>query len=483
MAKPRNLNIEVITNSFKKEKYTLTTKLTDSFKRSKEKLHYICPDGHTGSIIWHDWKTGHRCPKCHYKKVSKRMQVYTTEYVREYVEAFGYKLISEYKTIKYKIDLICPKGHEISMWWGDFKNGVRCKFCCYAGRGERYKKDFTEIKNSFISKGYELITKEEEYVNAFTQLKFKCTKGHINSIRWNSWQQGQRCSSCSHITSRAEQEIFEFISSYFSDAVQKDRNIISPLELDIIIPSNKIAIEYCGLYWHSENGGHKGRKYHLNKLERCANVGYRLITIFEDEFMFNKELVFDRLKYILGISENDSIYARKCEIKEITPKQARDFCKQYHTQGYVGSKVRLGAFFGNELVAVMTFSKPSIAKGNYNTNQYELSRFCTVGNVVGIASKLLKYFENNYTPETIFSYADRRWSDGGLYNKLGFEFSHYSTPNYWYIVDGKRVHRFAFRKSVIGGDKSLTEWEIMQSNGYDRIWDCGNYKFMKEIRV
>ena len=133
----------------------------------------------------------------------------------------------------------------------------------------------------------------------------------------------------------------------------------------------------------------------------------------------------------------------------------------------------------------MTFRKLNIAKGSKSEiNTYELDRFCSNYNfrVVGIASKLLKYFINNYNPIKIISYADRRWSDGNLYKRLGFNFVHNTDPNYWYITENGRIHRFNFRKSELNKklehfDPNLTEYQNMLNNGYCRIWDCGNMKF------
>ena len=125
----------------------------------------------------------------------------------------------------------------------------------------------------------------------------------------------------------------------------------------------------------------------------------------------------------------------------------------------------------------MTFSKGNISKGSSTKlGVWELNRFCVSRPVIGIAGKLLKYFEVNYKPNEIFSFADRRWSDGNVYNKIGFTFVCYTQPNYWYFKDNKkRLHRFNFRKDKIKhlGTENQTEWEIMQEQGYDRIWDCG----------
>jgi len=143
--------------------------------------------------------------------------------------------------------------------------------------------------------------------------------------------------------------------------------------------------------------------------------------------------------------------------------------------------------FTYELVSVMTFSKLSLAKGNkvFTDNEYELSRFCNNFNyiVIGGASKLFKYFIRNYKPKSIISFSDRRWSDGNLYKKLGFEFQYNTSLCYYYIINGQRKHRFIYRKSELKNkleifDPKLTEYQNMINNGFDRIWDCGNSKWL-----
>jgi len=134
----------------------------------------------------------------------------------------------------------------------------------------------------------------------------------------------------------------------------------------------------------------------------------------------------------------------------------------------------------------MSFGKRKISKSQ--TSLWELIRYATISNFncVGVASKLFKYFERKYQPTQIISYADRRWSEGNLYYKLGFTLDHISSPNYWYMHKSnylKRMHRYNFRKSTLKKLKifnpNLSEWENMKNNGYDRIWDCGNYVFTK----
>lgn len=215
----------------------------------------------------------------------------------------------------------------------------------------------------------------------------------------------------------------------------------------------------------------KDKQYHLNKTNLCNEKGYRLIQIFEDEWINKRNIVENRLKYILGFSDR-KIYARKCTIREIEVKDARKFCENYHIQGYGNSKIKLGLFYGNELVSVMTFSRPNISKGkNKNKDKWELNRFCSSCSVIGGFSKLLKYFKHHYEWNEIFSYVDIRWNTGKAYEKVGFSFDSYTKPNYWYCRYIKnepvRYHRFNFRRNLLEGKG--TEKEIMLKNGWNIV--------------
>lgn len=287
--------------------------------------------------------------------------------------------------------------------------------------------------------------------------------------------------------SNPEKEIMDFmklngVTSY------SDRKILNGRELDIFIPEKQIAIEFNGNKWHTEFFGNKNRTYHLNKLDECNSKGVNLIQIFEDEFMYNKELVFSKISHILHLdSYKEKIVGRKCTVKEISKDEAKEFLNKNHLQGFAKSSVYLGAFFNEKLCAVMSFKiENNIVKG-----LWELNRFATDINYrcVGIGGKLFKYFTRNYEYKEIKSFADRRWTintDDNLYTKLGFEFDSFVSPNYTYYNNSvdryKRFHKFGFRKNILHKKYNLpltmTETEMIKELGYDRIWDCGLIKYV-----
>jgi len=344
---------------------------------------------------------------------------------------------------------------------------------------------FTKLNLELISEGYE---------NAHSKLDIRCISCGFKFVQsWNAIQQGFTCPNCRESTdgSKSQKEICEYISNLgFSSLSYNNRALIKPWELDIVIPDKKIAIEYCGLRFHNikiledtRTSLPNPKLYHLMKLELCSKKGYKLITIFEDEWVFKNEIVKNRLRYILGKSNGIKIRPNKCIIKEIDPDVKNNFLEEFHIQGKDSSNIKLGAFIDDVLISVMTFSKPNISKGRTCDSDriWELNRFCSHSNYIipGIAGKLLSYFKKNYKWDVIFSYADRRWSDGNLYLKLGFSLEKITSVNYWYIDYKaiKRIHRFALRKKK-DDPKDVPEWILRLNEGYKIIYDCGSYKFL-----
>lgn len=291
------------------------------------------------------------------------------------------------------------------------------------------------------------------------------------------------CTSCNPILSgksKRELEVLEFIKEHNIDYSSNDRSVISK-ELDIFLPDFNIAIEFNGLYWHSDI--YKNKNYHLDKTIECEEKGIQLIHIWEDDWDYKMDIVKSIILNKLGKSER--IFARKCYIRELDDnKIIRDFLNDNHIQGFVGSSVKLGLYYNDELVSIMTFGKLRRSLGqNSSGNKFELLRFCNKLNmsVVGGASRLFKYFIRNYEFEEIVSYSDNSRGIGNMYNKLGFKLSNNGTPNYHWIIDGVRKHRFNYRKDVLvseGFDKDMTEVEIMKSRGFNRIFDCGSKKWI-----
>lgn len=286
-------------------------------------------------------------------------------------------------------------------------------------------------------------------------------------------------------SSIGENRMYDFIKeNYDGTVIQGCRDVIPPKEIDIYLPDLKIGFEFNGLYFHSQTSG-KGKSYHYDKMKECIDKGIRLIHVFENEWETKKDICKSRILDLIGKSER--IFARKCTVVEVDSKTKDAFLEANHMQGTCSSKINMGLEYNGELISLMTFGKSRFNKAY----DFELIRFCSKLNhcIVGGASKILDHFIGKYNPKNIISYADYRWSDGGLYMKLGFEYLHSSQPNYWYFKKDtfQIFHRVNFQKHKLEKklqtyDKELTEYENMVNNGYHRIFDCGNGVYILDLQ-
>ena len=322
------------------------------------------------------------------------------------------------------------------------------------------------VRNNFIKNGAFLIDDFGDYFNMAEKATKYLYKRKFNIVEPTKTN-----------TIYKQFEIFNLIKT---ENKLYNYKLIGLKEIDIVLPDIKLGIEYDGLIFHSEGLLNEGRvrnvdkNYHLNKLELCLEKGYDLFHIFESD---NIDIWISMINNRLGF--NERIYARKCIIKELKSTEIKDFLNNNHLQGFINSSINLGLYHNNELVSVMTFSKPRFNK-KYD---YELIRFCNKLNtsVIGSASKLFNYFIKNYNPKSIISYANRRFSNGSIYEKLGFKFLRKTAPNYFYFKPSIRIlmSRNQFQKHKLANlldkfDENLSESENMFNNGYRRIYDCGN---------
>lgn len=319
-------------------------------------------------------------------------------------------------------------------------------------------------------------------------MQFQCNHcGNRKTVKFH-YNRGLNCEVCHPVapqfTSKEEQSVFDYVSKELGIiGTQGDRSLISPYELDMVFPDHAIAIEYSGLYWHSESSSGKGKGYHYEKMLRANQSGYRLVTIFSDEWINTPEIVKSKLRNIFKKTDKRH-YARKLEVKIVSSEDSKVFLNLHHLQGNSSAKINIGLYNGHTLVALMTFSNGRAALNTKVVEgEYELVRFVTNGDsVVGGASKLLAHFTKTYKPTRIVSYADLRWSEGNVYSVIGFKKVGTPTIGYWYVDSYQtRMHRYNFTKTQLvkeGNDARKTEWEIMQDLGYDRIWDCGHQKYI-----
>lgn len=288
--------------------------------------------------------------------------------------------------------------------------------------------------------------------------------------------------------------ICEFLDSLNVAYVRNTRQVISPLELDIYLPEHRIAIECNPTITHNSSfcdpwgGEPKHYKYHQDKSIQCRNKDVFLFHIFGYEWTNRTDVVKSMLMNLVN-ANTYKVYARQTYVKQLDASECLSFLNNNHRQGATNASIRLGLLTKNtnELVSVMTFNRvrKTIGMNSDSDNIIELSRFCNKLNtsVVGGASKLFKFFVDNFSCEKIVSFSDIAHTRGNLYNTLGFQAVSESSPGYVWVntSDDSFYNRVSCQKGNLRNlfkDDSIdidnrTEKEIMMEHGYAQVFDSG----------
>lgn len=453
------------------------------YKNVNTKITIICPKHGEFEQIGMNHILGQGCPKCAGKGLK------TEDIVEKFISVHGDKY--DYSKVKYngmhnKVCIVCPEHGEFYQTPSKHILGQGCRKCGYNENGinrRMTKEEFVIRANEIHKDKYDYSS--VVYATAHDKIDIICPKHGVFQQYPYDHLHGHGCPSCSNTFSIGEMEIYQHLCVVFGveNVILHNRDVLNGKELDIYIPSKKIGIEYNGLYWHSEENG-KDKWYHINKLEECNKNGIKLIQIFEDEYLNNKSLVISKIDHILGVERIcPKIMGRKCSIREIDKESAKDFLIKNHIQGYSNSTLSIGSFYQGILIGVMCFNKTG------KDGEWVLNRFATDNKYVcqGVGGKMFSYFVKNYFPQSVKSFADRRWTlseKENLYTNIGFTLTKILKPDYHYIYTTnpkERIHKFNLRKKTLHNKYNLpiefTEKQMVEELGYVKIWDCGLYRY------
>lgn len=383
-------------------------------------------------------------------------------------------------SINDKIVYICPQHGEISQILRLHAQGRKCHKCSAAEFGLTVRgttEDFISKSKAIHDDKYDY--HKVRYSTAYDEVEIICPNhGSFFQIP-NYHLSGNGCQKCGLSISRGEDELYKFICDLGITAVQRDRSQIGPKELDIWIPDYSLAIEFCGLIWHSDKFNNNPNHL-LEKHEQCKEKNIRLLTIFEDEWTYQSDKVKATLRHLLGLSER-GIPGRKTTIREIDWATTKAFLNRHHllNSGPACSH-RLGAFDPyDNLIAVMTFGTPSDERGR--TDLVEMKRYvCDGRNHPGLASKMFKHAITLWNFPQVSAFVDRRWFTGEFKSIAGFNVIGTTRPSLFWVRHGDRYHRRFVTKKQLNNPQyaGLSKREILARMKFYRIWDCGKYKMM-----
>lgn len=385
-----------------------------------------------------------------------------------------------YVNAKSTVKVTCVEHGDFELLASAHMQGQGCAKCAYGDR--------VMTIDEFIAKGNEVHNNKYDYSKTVygssqkDMVKIICVKHGEFYQNAGSHLAGHGCKKCVAHISNGEAELYEFICSLTDEEVkQTDRRTIKPLELDVYIPTMKLAIEYNGLYWHCDRVDGFTMNTHVDKFKRCEEQGIRLLSIFDDEWNDKKDIVKNTIKHFFNKSEK-GIFARKLSIKEIPWQEAKQFLEKYHLLGSgEATKHRIGAFDGaGNMVAVMTFGKSSIERSD--VNDIEMKRFVTDSrNHPGLGSKMFSWAIKQYGFERVIAFVDRRWFTGSFKSIAGFKPVGITKPTvYW--TDGKKRYKRRFvNKQYLSKmnefqNSDMSKREMLRQLGFYKTWDCGKIK-------
>ena len=382
-------------------------------------------------------------------KISKSLK--SEEVQNKYRETslshFGTEWPAQNEVIKNKMKETCEK-----------KYGTE-----WATQNPEVQKKISNTVRKVYSENPEISKKIIESVNTTCKLKY--------GVDWPC-QLSQCREATNSIISSRNKEIAEKIES-LGLTVELEKHL-GKYSFDICIESIKTLIEIDPTYTHNAVGNHWNpngldSKYHKNKSEAAKKHGYRCIHVFDWD---------DESKIINLLQPKTSTGARKCEIGLVFEDDCDAFLDKFHLQNTCkGQVVRLGLFYQDQLVQVMTFGKP-----RYNKNyEWELLRLCSDSKylISGGAERLFKYFVNTFTPQSIISYCDLSKFTGSVYYKLGMIHLRNTAPTkVWSKWDSKITDSLLRQRGydqLFGTDygKGTSNEALMLEHGWLPVYDCG----------
>lgn len=319
--------------------------------------------------------------------------------------------------------------------------------------------------------GVTLITKFEDYTGIQCRIELQCNS--CNEIYERRQASIGYCPICHDFgSSTGEVEVSDFVSSMNLKVVKRDRTTLGGTELDILIPSSKLAIEFNGLYWHS--GESITEDYHQKKVNDCKKKGIRLLHVFEDDWRNKNEIVKSLIEEALGKCPN-TVSAKDCTLIQLTPKRALGFFRANNIVGV--NREEIDAAYG------LTIDDVLVCCILLKTEQDHVE-------IKGMASKLHYYVNGGLSmlldeckdhcvkegKNKIIAHIHDSHEDGTPYESCGFSFESKTDIEYWYTDFKQRYDRYVYRAK-----EGLTEAQVTSQASVVRIYGCSSSKYILNL--
>ncbi|MCK9567691.1 hypothetical protein M0R72_01920 [Candidatus Pacearchaeota archaeon] len=275
---------------------------------------------------------------------------------------------------------------------------------------------------------------------------------YFNLQQYYTRNKGQ-CKNCAP-KSFHQKDIYNFIIGICPDSVLNSNKIIKFQnydlrfkELDIYSESKKFAIEYNGLYFHSEKYKHD-RYYHWKKTKACRDLGITLLHIWDDKYLKSPHIYKSIIKAKLGILNNNKIFARKTSVVNLDKLQIKRFFDSNHLDGNVGCITGWGLFYEGNLVQVISVRRVNKQNTKYN-GFLEIAREATLIDhiVVGGESKLLAQVEKYARDNGFIGILNYVSADfGGIKNHKWKFVCEGETPVSYFYINHNSLERISRQK-------------------------------------
>jgi ssDNA-binding Zn-finger/Zn-ribbon topoisomerase 1 len=472
---------------------------------------WICAEGH-------EWKANvysrthykHGCPGCAGRTLQTENKLSVANYPA-LVAQWHVSNKTEPQEISFrstrKVTWQCPKDAR-HVWLASpasrSLSGKDCPVCS----GRLVIKGVNDLEsnpawNTLVSQWHpenSMLPSEVSFASSY-RAKWTCTK-KANHV-WESFVYARtrtanptECPQCAAAlqVSRGENEIYEMLLKLGVTPSQSERRLIPGRELDMYLEEQKFAIEFNGLYWHSE-AVRPDKFYHSAKLQACKDKGIYLYNVWEDDWRDRKSIVIRSIAHRIGATHKlkdvlpdmpdywiEKLGARKTRVSELETSETREFLDTHHIQGFTSGNHYLGLKDNQDrLRALLVVSRTT------EPGEYRIDRYASAGTISGGFTKLLNHAEDILDVIQWVTFADLGISDGALYENNGFVLDKVLGPDYSYLYSGKRVHKFNYRIQKFKKDpklifqEGLTERELADLNGLNRIWDFGKNRYVKEV--